>query len=89
MWLFFFLPIQWNWVLHLFIVLIIRVDWFPEEGVSYSLSPSQESTALSCDGLKVLALISSSALFQWFYIIFAYVNIYGIGMHFIITDILA
>ena len=91
MWLFFFffLPIQWNWVLHLFIVLIIRVDWFPEEGVSYSLSPSQESTALSCDGLKVLALISFSALFEWFYIIFAYINISGIGMHFIITDILA
>ena len=70
-------------------MLIIRVDWFPEEGVSYSLSPSQESTALSCDGLKVLALISFSALFEWFYIIFAYINISGIGMHFIITDILA
>ena len=36
-----------------------------------------------------LALISSSALFQWFYIIFAYVNLSGIGMHFIIIYILA
>lgn len=76
---------------------IYQVCWSSEltdslrdmSSVFSSFSPSQESSAVYHDRLLiVLALTSSRALFQWFYIIFSYVNISGIGIHFIIIDVL-